>query len=350
MTVLDLELRRASGTLAEVSPLPARLWPDGSGRGVRLSFWSGGRLTSGAVLFPRTAPPAGGWPLLAWGHCMVGVGGPNAPSLRGLPRLEREHLAAWLRRGFAVVAPDYRGLDTHGVNPFPHGGALAGDLLDIARAVRELDAPVGTPVIAAGFSQGAGVALAAAARWRAHAPDLDYRGTAALAPLDHLAFFTEVTRHGDAPVEQLVPMMLAGLRAHDPTFRPLEFLTSTGVRILERATTASMPQIRSALLRLRNTDLGTSGLTRRPDVRRLLRTAQAQVCRYDRPVLLCTTDRDVLAPPRSTARLAARLRRCGTDVGYRSFDGPDHLAVLPVAADHVARWGHALVTAPASVH
>ncbi|WP_212829803.1 lipase family protein [Catellatospora sp. TT07R-123] len=295
------------------------------------------------MFLPKATPSEAGWPVVTWAHCMVGIGGPNAPSLRGLPRLERIHLTAWLQRGFAVAAADYLGLDAHGVTPYPYGEPLASDILDIARAVKGLGAPIGAPVIAAGFSQGADVALYAALLWQSHAPELDFRGTVALAPLDHPTFFTAVTKDEDSPVEQLVPMLLAGARAHNPTFQPRDFLTDRGNRLVELAAIASMPQMRAALAPFRNGDLGVGGMVRRLDVQRVLAEARPPVTRYQRPLLLCTTTQDILSPPGSTAHLSSRLRACGTDATFHCHEGVNHLSALPASAHDSAQWARDLL-------
>ncbi|WP_386779039.1 lipase family protein [Longispora fulva] len=310
---------------------------------MRLRYWSRGRLTSGSVFLPEAEPSGTGWPIVTWAHCMVGIGGSNAPSLGGLPRLERVHLTAWLRRGFVVAAADYLGLDAHGITPYPYGEPLASDILDIARAVQDLGAPIDAPVIAAGFSQGADVALYAALLWQSHAPELDFRGTVALAPLDYPTFFTAVTKDEDSPVEQLVPMLLAGMRAHSPTFEPRDFLTDHGNRLVEVAATASMPQMRAAMAPFRNSDLGVSGMMRRLDIQCLLAEARPPVTRYHPPLLLCTTTRDILSPPKSTARLQTQLRECGTDATFRCYEGVNHLSALPTTAHDSARWAHDLL-------
>lgn len=77
----------------------------------------GDQINATAMLFlPTQAPPAGGWPLVVWGHGTVGWAPECAPSVQ-----LQEHgkwvdgpnaalLAANLRMNTAVVAPDYEGL------------------------------------------------------------------------------------------------------------------------------------------------------------------------------------------------------------------------------------------------
>src|SRR6185437_12289185 len=75
-------------------------------------------VVSGLLFLPLGEPPAGGWPLLAWGHETAGMADICAPSWVGYsPRIEA-FLNAWLARGMAVVATDYQGLGTVGPHPY----------------------------------------------------------------------------------------------------------------------------------------------------------------------------------------------------------------------------------------
>ena len=71
---------------------------------------------SGVILIPQGAPPAGGWPVIAWAHGTIGVARQCAPSLMRDVAYGDEGLMPMVAGGFAVVAPDYAGLGT----PSPH--------------------------------------------------------------------------------------------------------------------------------------------------------------------------------------------------------------------------------------
>jgi hypothetical protein len=133
-------------------------------------------IVSGLLFLPPGEPPAGGWPLLAWGHETAGMADICAPSWVGYsPRVEA-FLNAWLARGVAVVATDYQGLGTVGPHPYMVVRPGAYGVLDSVRAVQKSFPAIGKKAVLAGYSQGAGAVFGAAALQSSYAPDLDIRG------------------------------------------------------------------------------------------------------------------------------------------------------------------------------
>lgn len=135
---------------------------------------------SGSVFLPKGAPPAGGWPLIAWAHGTVGIADVCAPSNR--PRSERDtkYLSHWLDQGYAIVASDYQGLGAPGGHPYLATRPEAYSVLDSIRAVQGDPAlNIGKAVVLVGQSQGGGGAFATAGEAATYAPELDIRGTVA---------------------------------------------------------------------------------------------------------------------------------------------------------------------------
>ncbi|MGH3912918.1 MAG: lipase family protein [Pseudonocardiaceae bacterium] len=179
------------GTLLDSHPLPAEFWPGGVAHAVGVVYqgvgYDGvGREVSGSVFLPAGAVPVAGWPVLSYAHGTTGLSDLCAPSRVGLTRLEREHVSRWLAAGYVVVASDYEGLATPGPHPYFNGEAVADDVVDIVRAARGLDRRVGRRWLVGGFSQGGHAALFVGLMAARYAPELDFRGTVALAPLVHL--------------------------------------------------------------------------------------------------------------------------------------------------------------------
>jgi hypothetical protein len=75
-------------------------------------------VVSGLLFVPPGDPPAGGWPLMAWGHETAGMADICAPSWVGYSPHVEAFLNAWLAHGMAVVATDYQGLGTTGPHPY----------------------------------------------------------------------------------------------------------------------------------------------------------------------------------------------------------------------------------------
>ncbi|MFY1683589.1 hypothetical protein ACN265_18820 [Micromonospora sp. WMMD730] len=192
----------------------------------------GGQISATAMLFlPTQAPPAGGWPLVVWGHGTVGWAPECAPSVQ-----LQEHgrwadgpnaalLASILKMNIAVVAPDYEGLGpvAEGV-PEGHGYyelSSEGNSMVFAAvaAQRLLGDRLSGQWVPAGWSEGGFAALAAAYysdRATMADPDLEYRGTIALAPVPDVPAMNRVlwndieaaARSGLPPTEHQIEQLV----------------------------------------------------------------------------------------------------------------------------------------------
>ena len=91
-----------------------------------------------------------------------------------------------LKAGYAVVRTDYEGLGTPSAHPYLIGVSEGRAVLDMVRAARKLDRSLGKQVVIAGHSQGGHAALWAGSLAGKWTPELDVRGTLALAPASHL--------------------------------------------------------------------------------------------------------------------------------------------------------------------
>ena len=118
--------------------------------------------TSGVVLLPRGASPAGGWPIIAWAHGTTGIADRCAPSVNPRSSRDAKYLSNWLKQGFAIVATDYQGLGTPGPHPYLHARSEAYSVLDAIRAARVGIPDLANKVLLVGQSQGAGAAFATA--------------------------------------------------------------------------------------------------------------------------------------------------------------------------------------------
>ena len=78
---------------------------------------------TGMVAIPDGPPPAGGWPVVSWGHGTNGMADICAPSLGGSSQIpEVNQLVA---AGYAVTASDYQGEGTPGLMPYIVGASAA---------------------------------------------------------------------------------------------------------------------------------------------------------------------------------------------------------------------------------
>lgn len=132
-------------------------------------------------------------PVIAWAHGTTGLRRRCAPSLRETNTIGAggvDAVRAALDRGWAVVAPDYPGLGTRGVQPYLVGSGEARAVLDAVRAARRIpQLDLGRRTTVWGHSQGGHAALWTAMSQPAYAPDVRLAGVAAISPVSSPATF-----------------------------------------------------------------------------------------------------------------------------------------------------------------
>jgi pimeloyl-ACP methyl ester carboxylesterase len=182
----------ASGTPGDIlSKEPITLAPELHGTGWKITYVSttpaGDRVpVSGVVIQPLTAAPAAGYPVVVWTHGTTGIGDQCAPSL--VTPFDITGAAPLLDAGDVIAAPDYEGLGIPGeIHPYLVGDAEGRDALDAARAARTVGG--GKVTVTWGWSQGGHASLFARELQRSYAPELDFRGAVAQAPVTDIGTF-----------------------------------------------------------------------------------------------------------------------------------------------------------------
>jgi predicted esterase len=158
--------------------------------------YAGGTTNATTLLFvPKTAPPAGGWPVVAWAHGTSTVAQKTcAPSrtldtldggltAEGFPSNYDQVIGAWIAAGYAVVAPDFEGLGDTATGRYPYysSASEARSLIAGVKAARLANSALSKRWMAVGHSEGARGALALNS-FIDEASELDFRGTVAYAP------------------------------------------------------------------------------------------------------------------------------------------------------------------------
>ncbi len=137
--------------------------------------------SSARVWLPATPRP-GPLPVVVIAHPSQGLADTCAPTKTAPTHTD---LALyWVARGYPVIAPDYPGLGTTGVQGYVDNRDTGQALLDAARALRKLMAP-GTfdaRVAMLGYSQGGGGVLSAQALEKSYGSGGTLAAVAALAP------------------------------------------------------------------------------------------------------------------------------------------------------------------------
>lgn len=182
----------SSGAPGDVlSKEPIALAPQLHGTGWKITYVSttpaGERVpVSGVLIQPLTPAPAGGYPVVVWTHGTTGIGDECAPS--SYTPFNISGAAPLLDAGDVIAAPDYEGLGIPDeIHPYLVGAAEGHNALDAARAARTVGA--GKVTVTWGWSQGGHASLFARQLQKSYAPELDFRGAAAQAPVTDAGTF-----------------------------------------------------------------------------------------------------------------------------------------------------------------
>jgi pimeloyl-ACP methyl ester carboxylesterase len=159
-------------------------------------------VVSGSMFVPKGKTPAGGWPVVAFGHGTLGIDTPCAPSLApdlssyiGLVRV-------LIKLGFAVAFPDYQGLGTKGIHPYSDSKTAGLNMIDAARALHRTFPDISNRWGALGGSQGGGAAWAADEQAAGYAPELTLVAAAATSPPTYLSGLVDKAQEGKLTIEQ----------------------------------------------------------------------------------------------------------------------------------------------------
>ncbi len=297
-------------------------------------------LVSGVVVVPPGPPPIGGFPIVTWAHPTTGLPPACLPSLEGASPIP--YLSALVRAGDVVAATDYEGLSPGAIQPYLVGQSEAHDVLDAARAARQLlGAAASNVVLVAGYSQGAQAALVAGQVAELYAPDLFVRGVVAIAPP---ASLDELVPHslGSKPDAGLVyaVMALVAWAADTPG-------TSLGSAILPdaraRATALGhecVATAAAAFAHLAPDAVLQRGWEATPVARALEEASTVGRAPTLAPVLVVQGAADAVVPPSGTTALVrSQLCRAEHDtVTYDRVPAAGHGSVVAAAAAEVVSW------------
>lgn len=135
---------------------------------------------TGMVAVPNGTPPAGGWPVVTWGHGTNGMADVCAPSLQGSSQVPG--MNNLIAAGYAVTASDYQGEGTPGLMPYIVGASAAEDTVLIVQAARSIPGvSLSSSYVVWGHSEGGQTAMFSIYDHK-YAPKLSLRGVVAGAP------------------------------------------------------------------------------------------------------------------------------------------------------------------------
>jgi pimeloyl-ACP methyl ester carboxylesterase len=171
---------------------------------------------TGAVFVPKGEPPAGGWPLVAFGHPATGVLRECAPSSSPTLLGQAATVTELVKAGYVVAVPDYQGLgsDTTTRHPFLDPTTEAYNLIDSMSAIRKLVPDTSNTWFAFGIGQGGQAAWAADELVENHGLGLKLAGAVSVSPIADIEGLANRAAAGQLTADQklLLVSYLAGLK------------------------------------------------------------------------------------------------------------------------------------------
>lgn len=238
------------GKLLRSEPLDATLSLAGAASQQRVLYTSTDGIdgktpivVSGALFLPKGKAPAGGWPVVSWGHGTVGVADVCAPSWQGRSIRDVNYLNAWLKEGYAVVATDYQGLGVPGGHPLLNSRAAAYGILDAAKAVVNGTQGLANKVLIVGQSQGGAGAFAAATYAPAYTPDLGVKGTVATGVIYKITDSKNRPAKDPNKVDETIAYSFytqLAQQQYDPSISPADYFTDDALPLVEQARTSCL--------------------------------------------------------------------------------------------------------------
>lgn len=299
---------------------------------------------SGTISIPKGKKPAGGWPIISYGHGTTGIADKCAPSrdrINGpasdLVRYTDPQLNAWLRAGYAVARTDYEGLGTPGTHPFLIGKSEGRGMLDILRAASDLDRTISKRYLLAGHSQGGQAALFAAGEASKWVPEFKLRGIVSYSPASQLRLQASSLPLLTTPsgISALAGLIVRGATTQTDAIDPVQLMSNEAFSLYPQTVTECLPRLTEA-------DsfggLAPSTLVRPgADMEPLLDLVDKQnpAVATSVPILLAQGDADQTTFKFLTDALNGELVELGNQVDYRVFAGVNHGDILEAAEEDV---------------
>lgn len=275
------------------------------------------------LVVPMKEPPADGFPLVVWGHPTKGSADGCAPSAQGAATIPL--VDAFVKEGYAVVAPDYEGLAADGPHPYLVGASEGRSMLDAARAASQVKGSgvrATSPVVLWGFSQGGHAAAFAGQLAPSYAPELRLKGVAVAAPVSDVDHFVARSEAWPEQFGVLVATVVGFAHAY-PELQPADVLTPSALAATDELERQCIGEINQAFAKPIADQLVQPPRTVAAFAQRFAENrAGGQALPV--PALVVQGERDSIVDPADTAALVRAWCAAGVPVSYLVRPGQDH--------------------------
>lgn len=293
------------------------------------------------VFTPKGNVPVGGWPVVVWAHGTTGAADQCAPSRNPLVEEEKALIMALVKKGYAVIAPDYEGLGNDQVaHPYLHLESAARSILSALSEANKQYSSLSKNWSVIGWSQGGHAALAAA-EYNKALEGYNFKGTVAIAPASYLAETLELgmtVANGYAQANDLasaIPVaatlytyaaiVSSGIKAEKNSFNYSQAFVPTKTELASKAETLCSPELGQAFGSDIQTTLTTNGgvfsaykalqdnFVNDPDIKSYLSSNIPAQTKLDKKVYIYQGTADTTVPYPITEALVANMKLQGTD-------------------------------------
>jgi len=294
---------------------------------------------TGVIYVPKTKAPAGGYPVVSWGHGTNGMADMCTPSID--PDSAVPLINMLLDKGWLVTASDYQGEGTPGLLPYIAGDSAARNTIDIVRAAHNLpNANPSKSYVVWGHSEGGHTAMFTLHIGPTYAPELSMKGVVAGAPPSQFNLIYSFLQ--TSPYKYYLLMAAGGLNAaYGDAKAPLDqVLTPKGESLVPLLDQGCSDYVSKNLKNIAIKDVTKTDPFKIPLWKTVLEANDPQQFKVKSPVplLMIQGANDEQIPPVSTKILATHLCGLKQDLERWVYPGQTHAGVIGPSATDMVRW------------
>ncbi|HXQ60235.1 MAG TPA: lipase family protein [Acidimicrobiales bacterium] len=296
-------------------------------------------VVTGLVIVPDTPAPAGGYPVVSWGHGTNGMADQCAPSLD--PTQAVPETNGLLDQGWEVTASDYQGEGTPGLLPYIVGVSAARNTIDIVRAARHVPAfHASADYVVWGHSEGGQTAMFTLHIGPSYAPELHLKGVVAGAPPSQFGVIYTFLK--TSPYRYYLFMVAGAYQsAYGSAAAPVsKVLTPLGIKLLPILDQGCSDYVAKIIDKYQVAQFSTGDPFTVPQWKTLFQENDPEnfASASSVPLLIIQGGSDEQIPVISTQLLATHLCQVGQDLERWIYPGQSHAGVIGPSFADMTHW------------